>query len=179
MHPADFVRHSMQPPGLIAGLPTRKATADGREADSTLMHVDLSSLKASSQLCSGRSRVVSAVRRGVEEWYARACSAYVLGMRRTIRAGRDVIVGARLDFKLVKECSLSAAHSPAPAAPDTLTCEIPRNPAIGSTADGLDMNGLWVHSHGRVTLAGSLRRFWRYAGRCGFQGRFGAIRRVE
>ena len=102
-------------------------------------------------------------------------------MQRTIRAGRDVVAGACLDVKFVEEFSLSTAHSPAAAAPDTTNSEVARNPEVGSMADGLNMNGLrvWVYSHGRVTPAGSLHRFWRSAGRCGFGGRFEAFRRVE
>ena len=79
-------------------------------------------------------------------------------MQRTIRAGRDVVAGACLDVKFVEEFSLSTAHSPAAAAPDTTNSEIARDPEVGSMADGLDMNGLWVYSHGRLTPTGSLHR---------------------
>ena len=100
-------------------------------------------------------------------------------MQRTIRAGRDVVAGACLNVKFVEEFSLSTVHSPAAAASDTTHSEIARNPEVGFMADELDMNGSWVYSHGRVTPAGSLRRFWRSAGRCGFGGRVEAFRRVE
>ena len=65
-------------------------------------------------------------------------------MRRTIRMGRAVVAGARLDVDTVEECSLLVARSPVPAAPDTTNSEIPQNPATESGADGVDKSGYEV-----------------------------------
>ena len=96
-------------------------------------------------------------------------------MQRTVRASRSAVAEPSLVLKIEDECDLHSAHAPAVAATNTTNGEIARNCEVGSMADDLDMNRPWVHFHGRVTPAESLRRFWRCAGRCGFGGCFRAF----
>ena len=88
-------------------------------------------------------------------------------MHGTVRVYRAEVVETALDVLVEEKSCLSAARAPELAGPDAMNGEIPRNPEVGSMADGLDMNGPGIHSHRRVTPAGSLRRFWRYVGQCG------------
>ena len=72
-------------------------------------------------------------------------------MQRTSRLGRAVVAVAALFVEMEEEGCLSVAPAPVAAGPDTIIGKILRNHEVGSMADGLDMNGLWVHSHGQVT----------------------------
>ena len=100
-------------------------------------------------------------------------------MRRTICAGRDVVADARLDVKFVEAFSLSTAHSPAAAAPNTTNAEIARELLGKDLGNSVDLSGPRVHSHGRVVPRESLRRIWRDEGGVGSRGRFGAFQRVK
>ena len=77
----------------------------------------------------------------MERYSERTRQVIIIGMQHTVAADRAVLSGTHLRLIVEEEGCLSAAHSPAAAAPDTMNCEIARKPVFGSVANGTDVSG--------------------------------------
>ena len=70
----------------------------------------------------------------MERYCERSRHGNVIGVQRTVAADGAMHSGTNLQVVIEEEGCLSAAHSPAAAAPDTRNCEIARNRADETNA---------------------------------------------
>ena len=77
----------------------------------------------------------------MERYSERSRHGNVIGVQRTVAADGAMHSGTHLQVVIEEEGCLSAAQSPAAAAPDTRNCEIAQKLLVGCMAQGVVVSG--------------------------------------